>query len=69
MKTNIGKLDRILRVVVSCVVVGMYLKGRISGTVGVTEVALAGVFSLTALVGFCPIYAIMGTNTSQPKDS
>jgi hypothetical protein len=68
MKKNLGKLDRIMRVVVSVIIVGMYLKGKTTGTVGLTEVVLAGVFTLTAIVGFCPIYAVLRMNTNEVKE-
>lgn len=68
MKKNVGKLDRILRLAVSAVVVILYIKGRITGTVGMTELVLAGVFTITALIGFCPIYAVIGTNTCPTKE-
>jgi len=57
MKKNLGKLDRVLRVVVSVIIV-----------VGLTEVVLAGVFTLTAIVGFCPIYAVLRMNTNEVKE-
>jgi len=68
MKKNLGNLDRVLRVVVSVIIVGMYLKGKTTGIVGLTEVVLAGVFILTAIVGFCPIYALLRMNTNEVKE-
>lgn len=68
MKKNVGKLDRILRVAVSLVIVVLFVKGRITGTVGITELVLAGIFTLTAIIGFCPLYAIIGTNTCPTKE-
>lgn len=57
MKTNMGALDRILRLVVAAVIGYLYWKGTISGAVGLALVVLAAIFALTSVIGFCPLYA------------
>ena len=63
MKTNVGMIDRVIRIVVALVFVGLYFTNVVSGTLGIVLLVLAGVFTLTALVGFCPLYWPFGINT------
>lgn len=63
MKRNMGTIDRILRVVISAVFATLYFTGTVTGVFGIVLLALGGIFTLTALVGFCPIYAVFGLRT------
>ena len=58
MMMNIGNIDRILRVVVGLVLIGLTLIGSIGlwGWLGLALVA-------TAAFGFCPAYSFLGINT------
>lgn len=67
MKQNMGSIDRILRIVIAAVFVVLYFNGIVTGTVGIILLVLAGVFVLTSLVGFCPLYTIFGLNTCSKK--
>lgn len=67
MKTNMGGLDRIIRIAVASVVGFLYFNGTLSGTLGIVALVLAGVFVLTSLVSFCPLYAIFGISTCPVK--
>jgi len=63
MKVNMGNTDRLIRLVIAAVLVGLYLTGTVSGTPGIILLVLAGVFVLTSLVRFCPLYAPFGLST------
>lgn len=67
MKKNMGSLDKIIRVVIAAVVAVLFLSNVITGVLGIILLVLAGIFVLTSLVSFCPIYAIFGMNTCQTK--
>lgn len=67
MKKNMGSLDKIIRVIVAAVIAVLFLTNVITGTLGIVLLVLAGIFVLTSLVSFCPIYAIFGMNTCQTK--
>lgn len=56
MKRNMSNLDRIIRVVLAAVFAILYFTGTLTGTLGIILLVLGGVFLLTALVGFCPLY-------------
>lgn len=59
---NIGKIDRILRFVLGLVLFGLTLTETIGpwGYIGVIPM-------ITALLGFCPAYCILGINTCHLK--
>ena len=63
MVKNMGTLDRILRIVFAIVVAALYFSGVITGTLGVILLIAGGVFLLTSIVSFCPLYALFGIKT------
>lgn len=67
MKTNVGNIDRIIRIVLAIVLAGLYFGGIVEGTIGIIILVLAAVFTLTAIVGFCPLYTLVGLNTCPAK--
>jgi hypothetical protein len=67
MKKNMGNADRLFRVLVAAVIAILYFTNVISGTVGVVLLVLAGVFVLTSLISFCPLYAPFGLSTCPRK--
>lgn len=67
MKTNMGNLDRALRLLVAIVIGALYYLQVISGTTTIVLLVFAGIFILTSLVSFCPLYTLFGFNTCQRK--
>ena len=67
MKKNVGAADRIIRVLLAALFAYLYFGGIVTGTLGIVLVVLGGVFLLTSLVGFCPLYAIIGLSTCPVK--
>jgi len=63
MKQNMGMIDRIVRVIISVALVAVYFLGIVSGPIGIVLLVIAGVFTLTSILGFCPLYAPVGLNT------
>ena len=69
MKKNMGTADRIIRLIVAAVIAILFYNGTIGGTLGIVLVVLAGVFVLTCMISFCPLYAIFGMRTCPaPKE-
>jgi hypothetical protein len=62
MKTNEGGIDRALRVIVGLAVLSLAFMGPKTpwGYVGIVPL-------LTGLVGFCPLYSLLGINTCPVK--
>ena len=63
MQKNMNNVDRIIRVFVAAIVGYLYFAGIISGTIGIALLVLAGVFVLTSIVSFCPLYTLLGIST------
>ena len=57
MKRTMSNTDRIVRLVISALFAYLYFGGIVTGTLGIVLLVLAGVFTLTAIVAFCPLYA------------
>lgn len=68
MKKNMGNTDRVVRILIAAVVAVLYFTGVVSGTVGIVLLVLAGIFVLTSLISFCPLYAPFGLSTCKVKE-
>lgn len=62
-----GSVDRIVRVTIAFVIIGLYVSGAISGTLSIMLIALSGIFVITSLVGVCPLYLPLGITTLRKK--
>jgi len=69
MKKNMGNTDKIIRLIIVIGIAILYFTGVITGTIGIVLLILAGVFLLTSLVGFCPLYTLFGMNTCPRKEA
>ncbi len=56
MKRNMSNTDRIVRVVLAALFAYLYFGGIVTGALGLVLAVLGGVFLLTAVVAFCPLY-------------
>ncbi len=65
MKTNMAILDRIVRVALVALVAVLYFTGQLSMVAAIVLGVLAVVFLLTSIVGFCPIYRLLGISTKR----
>jgi hypothetical protein len=68
MKPNMGTTDKIIRIALAVLVAILYFTNVITGTLGIVLLVLAGVFVLTSLISFCPLYPLVGMNTSKKKE-
>ncbi len=59
-----GVLDRIIRTIIAIIGGFMVYLGMVEGTSSIVLIVVAGVFVLTSMVGFCPLYGVFGLNTS-----
>lgn len=62
MKSNVGGIDRILRIVLGLVLIGLAATGTVGlwGWIGIVPLA-------TGAIGWCPPYALFGWNTCSMK--
>jgi Protein of unknown function (DUF2892) len=65
MKTNMGNLDRSLRILVAVVIAILYAANIITGVLAVVLVVVAVAFVITSLIGFCPLYLPFGLSTKR----
>ena len=63
MKSNVGGIDRILRIVLGLVLIGLAATGAVGlwGYIG-------AVLLVTGVIGWCPPYAIFGWSTCAMKN-
>ena len=65
MTTNMGKFDRVARLVAAALLVFIAFGTGVTGA-GVLQwlvIAVAAIFALTAVVGVCPLYSMVGFKT------
>lgn len=63
MTKNMGSADRIIRLIVAAIAVVLYFTGTLTGTLGIVALVVAAIFTLTSVISFCPLYAIVGMST------
>ena len=56
MKQNMGTADRIIRTVLAIIFAVLYFSGTVTGALGIILLVFAGIFLLTSLISFCPLY-------------
>jgi hypothetical protein len=67
MKRNMSTLDRIIRTLVAILFTVLYFTGVVPGTLGIVLLVIGVVFVLTAILGWCPLYAIFKLSTYKTK--
>jgi len=65
MKTNMGMIDRLVRIVLAIVVAVLYFTGQINGVAAIVLGVLAVIFVVTSLISFCPLYLPFGISTKK----
>ena len=69
MKLNMGKADRLIRIILAIVLAVLFFDNIITGLVGAIGLAVAGILLLTSTFGICPLYALLGIKTRGPGTS
>jgi uncharacterized membrane protein len=65
MKCNMSAADRILRIVIAVAIAVFFALGMLKGAAALVLGVLAVILFLTAVIGFCPIYAVFSTGTKR----
>ncbi|MFA5850895.1 MAG: DUF2892 domain-containing protein [Bacteroidales bacterium] len=63
MKKNMGTIDKWVRILAAVAVVVLYYTSVITGTLAIVLLIFAGIFLVTSLFSFCPLYVPFGINT------
>lgn len=56
MKRNMSNADRVIRLILAVVFGYLYFSGIVSGALGIVLLVFGGVFLLTSILAFCPLY-------------
>lgn len=68
MKSNVGTVDKLVRLTLAVVIIVLFYLGVFSTVFGLVMLGLALVLAITSLVGYCGLYRIFGINTCKaPK--
>lgn len=67
MKPNMGTVDKAVRILVAVVIAALYFANVISGTLAIVLLVFAGVFIVTSLISFCPLYWPLGISTRKKE--
>lgn len=68
MKNNLGNIDRIVRLILAAVLLIIaFATNLTSGVATYIIIGVGVILALTALINFCPLYAMFGINTG-PKE-
>jgi hypothetical protein len=61
-------MDKMARILVAAIIVALYFLGVIEGTLGIVLLVFAGIFVLTSLISVCPLYPLVGMDTTKKKE-
>lgn len=67
MTHNVGKIDRIIRIILAVLLAVLYFTKVVEGTLAEVSIILAIVLFMTSLRQCCPIYTILGFGTCGVK--
>lgn len=63
MKKNLGSIDKIIRYLIALTAVILIYTESITGWQTYAALAVGAIMLVTALINFCPLYAIFGIKT------
>ena len=67
MKANMGNADKFIRIILAILFSVLYFTKTVTGTMGIVMLFLGGIFLLTSIISFCPLYVLFGINTCKTK--
>ncbi len=69
MPHNVGGAERVIRIVVGLILLGIALFHVVSGVPAIVAYVIGGIALVTALIGYCPAWSVLGINTSKMKEA
>lgn len=63
-----GLADQVIRILISFAITALYFMNIISGGVAIGLLVLSGIFLVTSLISFCPLYTIFGWSTRRKEE-
>lgn len=68
MKKNMGRADRLIRLLLVATIAVLYYQDIISGTWAIILGVVAIIFLLTSFLSFCPLYNLLGISTCRNEE-
>lgn len=68
MRHNMGKADRLIRLLVAVVLTSLFFADVLNGIWGYLAIGISVIFAATSFIGFCPLYTLVGFNTCSVSD-
>jgi hypothetical protein len=68
MKPNVGTIDRAIRAIVGIAALAAWYLGMVEGSLGIVALVVGVMLIGTAVIRWCPPYALLGLNTGASKD-
>ena len=65
MTKNVGSTDKIVRYVIAAAMIGLYYTDKLPAPYDIVALVVAVIALGTALINFCPLWAVFGVNTNK----
>ncbi len=62
-----GTADKVIRVIIAAVFSYLYFTKTVEGPLATALLVVGGVFLLTSVISFCPLYTLFGISTCKTK--
>lgn len=67
MKKNMGNTDKIIRLLIVAIIVGLFMANIVSGVLATVLIIASAVFVFTVTTSWCPLYTLFGISTCKTK--
>lgn len=69
MKKNMGTIDRVIRIIIAIAAITLFFTDIVGGVLGIVLMVVSGIFVVTSMVSFCPLYSIFGLRSNKKPQS
>ena len=69
MKKNMSSTDSIIRILIAALITVLFFTKIITGTFAIVMIIVAAIFLATSVIGFCPLYSLIGVKTCKTKSN
>lgn len=67
MKCNVGKTEKLIRLGIAALSIPMFVFSLVSSPANIILGVIGGIALLTGLIGFCPLWTVLGVNTCKAE--
>jgi len=69
MSTNVGNMDRVIRLVIPAIIILLSFFKVVTGTLALVLLIAGVILAITSVIGICPLYGIFGINTCKKQQA